>query len=78
MIKDILFKSKVEMTMLLNSRLFQLKKLGFVKDSNISSFTKNIAIFSGAFINIIRNLALNLFYFFNIYLIKSLILIYLY
>ena len=53
MIKDILFKSKVEMTMLLNSRVFQLKKLGFVKDSNISSFTKNIAIFSGVFINII-------------------------
>ena len=73
MIKDILFKSKVEMTMLLNSRLFQLKKLGFVKDSNISSFTKNIAIFSGVFINIIRNLALNLFYFFNIYLIIKLI-----
>lgn len=73
MIKDILFKSKVEKTMLLNSRLFQLRKLGFIKDNEISSFTKNIAIFSGVFINVIRNLLLNIFYFFSLYLIIEVI-----
>ena len=73
MIKDILFKSKVEKTMLLNSRLFQLKKLGFVKEGSISSFTKSIAIFSGVFINIIRNLVLNLFYLFTLYLLIEVI-----
>lgn len=73
MIKDILFKSKVERTILLNSRLYQLKKIGFIKNSNISSFTKNIAFFSGVFINIIRNLVLNLFYFFSLYLVIEVI-----
>ena len=73
MIRDILFKNKVDKTILINSRIFQLKKIGFIKKDDISSFEKNIAIISGVFINILRNLAINLFYFYNIYLIISFI-----
>lgn len=73
MIKDILFKNRLDRTMLINSRLFLLRKMGFVKTDEVTSFTKRIAIISGVFINILRTLSINIFYFYTLYFIIKII-----
>lgn len=73
MIKDILFKNRLDRTMLINSRLFLLRKMGFIKTEEVTSFTKKIAIISGVFINILRMLSINIFYFYTLYFIIKII-----
>ena len=69
MIKDLILQNKVSNRVLLNTRLYQLRKLGLFKNTNLSSFVKNIVFISALFTNLIKNIFTKLLYVITIYFI---------
>ena len=69
MIKNLVLQNKVSNRVLLNTRLYQLRKLGLLKDTNLSSFVKKIVFISAIFTNLIKDLLTKLLYLITIYFI---------
>lgn len=69
MIKDLILQTKVSNRVLLNTRLYQLRRIGLLKNTNLSSFVKNIVFASALFTDLIKNLFTKLLYIIAIYYI---------
>ena len=69
MIKNLILQNKVSNRVLLNTRLYQLRKLGLLKNTNLSNFVKNIVFVSTIFTNIIKRLFTKVLYIITIYVI---------
>lgn len=69
MIKDLILQNKVSNRVLLNTRLYQLRKLGLFKNTNLSNFVKNIAFISVLFTNLIKGILTKLLYAITIFII---------
>lgn len=69
MIKDLLLQSEVSSTVNINTRLYQLRKLGLLRKTNINSFTKKIIFLSTLFTELIKRILSTGIYISTIYFI---------
>ena len=69
MIKDLLLQSEVSSTVNINTRLYQLRKLGLLRKTNINSFTKKILFLSTLFTELIKRILSTGIYILTIYFI---------
>lgn len=69
MIKNLVLQNKVSNRVLLNTRLYQLRKIGLLKNTDLSNFVKKIVFISAIFTNLIKDLLTKLLYLITIYFI---------
>ena len=73
MINSFIIQNKIAINTLINSNLYMLRKLGLVKKEDIDPFIKKIALLSGIFLNIIREIIFKVLYLYIIYFCIKLI-----